>query len=343
MNKQLFLLFALLILSFTLYSQDFSKIDSIVYSYPIRYKHPKKLADQIAKDFNTDIEKAMAVYSWITKNISYSYKELWKNNSDYNKAYYATQDNYYPSYYSSNYVSYSKSSRSGFKKHLKTEKKYREKISKKVISKGHAVCEGYSQLFKNTCDYLNISCFYVVGKSKTEISNIGNVKSSNHAWNIVEINFKKYLIDATWGAGSYDHTNHKFTSKPDTFYFGTDPKIFIKKHYPDFYGNSLLKEQISPEEFSNSPLYYSNKKSSIFNIIKPANGVLYRESQQVLFTYEQTIHSITYKLDDKEFIYNKEIEYNEGEIGLKFDLSNTKAKELVIFFDHTMVIGFKIE
>jgi len=282
MNKQLFLLFLLGIISFTLYPQDFSKIDSIVYAYPTRYKHPKKLADQIAKDFSTDMEKAMAVYSWITKNISYSYKKLWKNDSD--NVYYND---------------------------ISSLKKYQEKMSKKVISKGYGVCEGYSQLFKTTCDYLKIPCFYVYGKSKTEIS--------------------------------YDDTAHTFTSDPDTFYFGTAPEIFIKQHYPEFYPNSLLEEQISLEEFSNSPLHYSNTQSALFNTTEPANGVLYKKQQQVLFRYNQTIHSITYKLDDTKHVYTNEIEYDQGVIGLKFDLSKTEAKELVIFFDHTAVVGFKIE
>ncbi|OED45232.1 hypothetical protein AB832_01435 [Flavobacteriaceae bacterium (ex Bugula neritina AB1)] len=316
-KKTLLLLFSSIV-SFNLSSQDFSNINAIVYKYPETYSNPKKLADQISKDFTTETEKAMAVYSWITKNVSYDFNESGKYAYTYKNR----------------------------KEYLKKDKKYVEKISKRVISKGKAVCEGYSQLFKNICDHLGVICFVVSGKAKTQINDIGKRYSIDHAWNIVEINFKKYLIDVTWGAGYYDTTLDKFIKKPNKFYFGTEPAVFIQKHYPDLYENSLLKYTISKEEFSNWPLHYSTKESQSITQISPVNGILLRKNntnQKIIFKYNQTIHSLKYNLNNKQYDYKSEIEYNDGEIELEFDLSHTKASELTIFINYQPVVGFKLK
>ena len=75
---------------------------------------------------------------------------------------------------------------------------------------------------------LNIKSKIITGNAKTLVKDIGKRYHSNHAWNIVIIENKAYLIDATWGAGTY---NTHFEKKVNYFYFLTDPSLFIKKHY----------------------------------------------------------------------------------------------------------------
>ena len=141
MNKLLFFILFCLLLSKSR-GQDFERIDAIVDTYPSSFKTSKKLADQISKDFDSELDRAKAIFSWITKNISYNYQESGQYYADYANSYKSVQNKYYSSFRSANYMEYN-SAKSGSKKHLKTEKKYRAKLSKRVISNGSAVCEGY--------------------------------------------------------------------------------------------------------------------------------------------------------------------------------------------------------
>ncbi|WP_298313725.1 transglutaminase-like domain-containing protein [uncultured Aquimarina sp.] len=347
MYKLVFLILFGLLSFYQSNGQDFDRIDSIVSLYPKKFKTSKKLADQISKDFDSELDKAKAIFSWITKNISYDYKESGKYYTDYANSYKSVRHNPFPSFRSTNYMDYDKT-KSGSKKHLKTEKKYREKISKRVISNGTAVCEGYTQLYKDLCDHLEITCFYVLGKAKNQINHIGKEYRIDHAWNIIEINFKKYLIDATWGStGYYDIDAKKFVEKPNYFYFGTAPEVFIKEHYPDFYENSLLTESITKETFSEAPLFYNHRKSQDFNLITPSSGILKKEDsaiQEFIIEYKEPVYSIIYLINNTQFNYTGEIAYNEGKIGFDIDLTTIpNAKELIIVINEIPMVGFKIE
>ncbi|MHA7055693.1 transglutaminase domain-containing protein [Aquimarina sp. M1] len=342
----LFIISSFLSIHFS-YCQDFDNIDAIVQEYPKKFKTSKKLANQIEKDFESEIDKTKALFSWITKNISYDYKESGKYYTDYANSYKSVQHNPFPSFRSTNYMDYEKT-KSGSKQHLKTEKKYREKIAKRVISNGTAVCEGYTQLFKDVCDHLGITCFYVLGKAKNQISHIGKSYRVDHAWNIVEIDFKKYLIDATWGStGYYDIKTKQFVDKPNYFYFGTPPEIFIKEHYPDFYENSLLENQISKEAFSNTPMFFNHEKSDNFRLIKPVDGILKKKDDTVrefVVAYDQPVYSIIYVINNRQFAYRGKIVSDKGKIRLNIDLSNPpNAKELILIINEIPMVGFKIQ
>jgi len=346
MHTFIFIILFSLLSSFQSKAQDFDRIDAIVHSYPKNFKTSKKLADQIAKDFDTELDQAKAIYSWITKNISYDYKEAGKYYTDYANSYKSVRHNPFPSFRSSNYIEYDKA-KSASKKHLETEKKYRDKISKRVITNGKAVCEGYTQLFKDVCDHLGIICFYVLGTAKNQIHHIGQEYRTDHAWNIVEIDFKKYLIDATFGStGYYDTEKKEFIEQPNYSYFGTTPTTFIKEHYPDFYENSLLEEDISKEAFSNAPLFYNHEKSQNFKLVAPVTGILTKEKntlQEFVITYDQPVYSIVYLINNKQFSYKGKIRFHEGRIGFNIDISIPNAKELVIFINEIPMVGFKIE
>ncbi|MBW1295181.1 transglutaminase domain-containing protein [Aquimarina litoralis] len=347
MYKPLFLLIICLLSTIKIYSQDFDKIDAIVHKYPTKFKTPKKLADQIAKDFNSELDQAKAIYSWITKNISYDYKESGKYYTDYANSYKSVRHNPFPSFRSSNYIEYDKA-KSGSKKHLKTEKKYREKISKRVISSGIAVCEGYTQLFKDVCDHLGITCFYVLGNAKNQIYHIGREYRSDHAWNIIEIDFKKYLIDATWGStGYYNVETQEFIEESNRLYFNMPADVFIQGHYPDFYENSLLSKTISKEEFSDAPLFYQHEKAKKFDLISPSTGILTKsDSEAELFeiSYEEPVYSIIYTINNRQFNYNGEIKTIDGKIRFKIDTSTIpNPKELILFINQIPMVGFKIE
>jgi len=346
MKKLVFFVLVMLISIHQALAQDFDRIDSIVSFYPKRFKTPKKLADQISKDFNSELDQAKALYAWITKNVAYDYKEAGKYYTDYANSYRSVRHNPFPSFRSTNYLDYNKT-KSGSKKHLETEKKYREKISKRVVSTGIAVCEGYTQLFKDICDDLGITCFYVLGNGKNQIHHIGNEYRSDHAWNIIEIDFQKYLVDATWGStGYYNTKTQEFIEEPNYYYFGTPAEEFIKGHYPDFYENSLLEKKISKEQFSEAPLFYQHEKAPDFNLISPSTGILTKQektTKKFIISYDEPVYSIIYLINNKQYSYKGNVSYEDGKIGFDVDISVPNAKELVLFINEIPMVGFKIE
>lgn len=123
-----------------------------------------------------------------------------------------------------------------------------------VIKRGSGVCAGYADAFKYLCDALEIECSVVCGYARGYGSGLfknENVTYSNHAWNIVTIEGKKYLIDSTWDAG---HLNGRtFQASYSTEYFLTDPAVFIHRHFPENTADQLLDPPVSAEDFNNLP------------------------------------------------------------------------------------------
>jgi len=293
------------------WSQNYKRVDSIILTYPEKFSSTSKIAKQISFDFNNDFDKVRAIYSWITNNIAYDPSEYGKYNFEY-------------------------STKAELKK---KEIKYKKKLSSRVLSKGKAVCEGYSTLFTVICNNLNIKSTIVTGNAKTLVKDIGKRFYSDHAWNIVLIENKEYLIDATWGAGTYQQG--RFEKKVNYFHYLTEPRLFIKKHYPDYYDNALLTEKIEKQDFLNGPLIYEND----FELKNPINGIIKKsEVNKVKFSFltDIKISSITYKIDNENYQVD-EFENNEN-LEFEIDLSNLKRqRELVFYFDYKPIIAFKLK
>lgn len=95
-----------------------------------------------------------------------------------------------------------------------------------------AVCQGYSELFKELCGTSNIPCFLISGYSKGYgFDPNKRLTNADHAWNVVFIEGKWQLIDATWGSGHVGY-DRKFKQKFDEEFFLADPQKFILKHLP---------------------------------------------------------------------------------------------------------------
>ncbi len=101
-----------------------------------------------------------------------------------------------------------------------------------ALQRKMAVCQGYSELFKELCAFSNIQCKLISGYSKGYGFNPKQkLSKSDHAWNIVFVDNKWQHIDATWGAGYVDN-NRKFVKKNNDEYFLSNPEKFILKHLP---------------------------------------------------------------------------------------------------------------
>jgi len=101
-----------------------------------------------------------------------------------------------------------------------------------VLKKRIAVCSGYSNLFKTLCDDAKISSKVIEGYSGPVLE---------HAWNVVRIDCKWYLLDVTWGS-----------TLNNDYYFLCPPEYFINDHYspPPYEKWNLLKHPPTLKEFN---------------------------------------------------------------------------------------------
>lgn len=117
-----------------------------------------------------------------------------------------------------------------------------------TYKKGKGVCAGYSYIYETMSKSLGLEAEYVVGYSKGAGFVPGVIpKKSDHAWNVVKIDSKYYLIDSTWGSGSCDGDN--FVQNFRDFYFCTDPQAFIRTHLPEEKQWQLISPTINLESF----------------------------------------------------------------------------------------------
>ncbi|MCK9206354.1 MAG: hypothetical protein M0P66_04505 [Salinivirgaceae bacterium] len=152
-----------------------------------------------------------------------------------------------------------------------------------TLKKRRAICQGYSELFKALCDIGNIPCFVVDGYSKGYGYKPGKkFNSTDHAWNVVQLNQKWYLIDATWGAG-YVTEQQQFEQKFKEEYFLADPKKFILNHLPSDPMWQLLPCPLTMEEYlENDPRIEKiiESKSDCFSFADTINSYLQLEKTE---------------------------------------------------------------
>jgi len=78
-------------------------------------------------------------------------------------------------------------------------------------------------------------------------------KQSNHAWNAVKANGRWILLDTTWGAGAVSGESRSFVRSFQEHYFQTDPNEMIYAHLPEDPKWQLLDKPVSRGKFANLP------------------------------------------------------------------------------------------
>lgn len=180
--------FLIIIFSNVIFGQD-SNIQIDNYAKSVRYKGDvSKLVLDLTKNCTTEIQKARAIYVWITDNISYDYKTF--NKKRKNKLF---------------------KCKSTEECELK-KAKWKENYINKVLKKKIGVCSGYSELYKKMCNQAGIKCEVIEGYIKTEPFQIGRMGVLDHAWNVLIIDNKHHYLDLTWSSG-YCTKNKKKQTK----------------------------------------------------------------------------------------------------------------------------------
>lgn len=190
------LFFAGLLLSTFAFAQDqnFSEIDAHALEVPeTAESNINSLAEYLTQNSETDLEKARALFIWMTDNIRYDVKLL-------------------------------NSSR------LTAEQRYERQQANKVLKAKMGVCEGYTNLYHELCVAAGLQSEKVTGYAKPPGQRVSRL---GHAWNILKIDDEWKLIDNTWGAGTVDDVKNRYKKNFNEDFFLVDPKDHILTHFPN--------------------------------------------------------------------------------------------------------------
>ncbi|MDQ8011934.1 MAG: transglutaminase domain-containing protein [Flavobacterium nitrogenifigens] len=315
----IFLLLNSIFINFT-FAQKISEVDKIVAKYPKSFDSTEKLADRIEKDFDSDYDRARAIYSWIAFNIRYDY------NAYLNPP--RTQG-----------FSYS----SEAEKQRKI-KQLNDNLIQKAFKSKKAVCEGFTALYQHLASLMGIKCEIIRGDSKISVRDIGRkTTSSNHAWNMVLIDKKWRLLDVTWGQGYYDSSKGRMVNDFNPAYFDTDPDYFFAKHFPD--SGSYLGNRLSKEDFLNGPLIYNTTIEKDYKIKSPDSGIIEaRNGDKITVEIKNLSKSNQVFYLNK---YNKAVKVQnpkEKRGGLEFQIGidNNIGDYITVFVDGNSVVSFKV-
>lgn len=305
---------------FSAFSQQYNQVDKIVLKYPKNFNTTGQLAEKIENDFNSEYDRARAIYSWIAFNIKYDYN-VYLNPPRVQGFSYSTEA----------------------EKQRKI-KQLNDNLINKTFKSHKAVCEGFTALYQHLADLAGLKCEIIRGDSKTRLADIGRKNtSSNHAWNMVLVDKKWRLVDVTWGQGYYDNSKGRMVNDFNPVYFDTDPDYFFAKHFPD--SGSYLGSKLNKEEFLNGPLIY-NKTIEEDNKIKlPDSGILKaRNGDKLTFEIKNISKS------DQVFYLNKRNQpikiqnpkEKRGSLEFQIPYDSTIGDYITIFVDTYSIVSFKI-
>ncbi|WP_369012770.1 transglutaminase domain-containing protein [Flavobacterium anhuiense] len=321
-QKKIALVFLLLnniFINFT-FAQKISEVDKIVAKYPKSFDSTEKLADRIEKDFDSDYDRARAIYSWIAFNIRYDY------NAYLNP----------PRVQGFSYSSEAEKQRK--------IKQLNDNLIQKAFNSKKAVCEGFTALYQHLASLMGIKCEIIRGDSKISVRDIGRkTTSSNHAWNMVLIDKKWRLLDVTWGQGYYDSSKGRMVNDFNPAYFDTDPDYFFAKHFPD--SGSYLGNRLSKDDFLNGPLIYNTTIEKDYKIKSPDSGIIEaRNGDRITVEIKNLSKSNQVFYLNK---YNKAVKVQnpkEKRGGLEFQIQidSNIGDYITVFVDGNSVVSFKI-
>lgn len=294
------------------YAQEYERVDASIQLYPTEFDTPEQLSRFITRDFTSEEDKVRAIYTWIIENVRYDPDEY-------------KQFNY---------------SFKNYRERNQKEEKTREKIIKRTLQKGVAVCEGYAMLFERLCELQGIQNYLVRGDTKTHFKDIGRKYNSNHMWNVAIIDGKPYLFDPTWGAGRFNGT---FIKDPSYYFYKTPPEHFFKTHYPDIFEDAFVDHPVSREEFSRRPLIIE-KSLLLTNLETPAEGLLRSDAYFGEIPFRITNISperISYSYGDEVILINEfTTDANAVEFTIPIEMGRSN---LLIYFDDKPALGYKIK
>jgi transglutaminase/protease-like cytokinesis protein 3 len=304
---------------YSTYSQKYNAIDTIVLKYPKHFSSTEDLAARIQKDFTSEYDKARAIYSWIALNIKYDYKT---------------------------YLNPQKPVQFSYRNEAEKQKQIeliKEKTWQKAFDSQKAVCEGFTLLYQRLASLTGLKSQVIRGDSKRLLTDIGRKKLlSNHAWNIVQVDGKWILLDATWGQGYYDSNKNRMVNYYNSVYFDTDSKYFFAKHFPD--SGMYLGSKLNQEEFLNGPLIYDKSIEENLEILKPYSGIIKaNDGDKIAFKIKNILKSDTfYYLKKGQPVKVENPKEVRGSLEFQITYDKKMGSFITFFLYQNSIASFKI-
>jgi transglutaminase/protease-like cytokinesis protein 3 len=311
--------------SFKAYSQQdkYKKIDA--YARTVKtYKNLKDLQVKLTKPYKTDEEKVRSIFAWVADNIAYDVVEY---HTDTNGMYDQCQNLL-----------------TAIGKY--TDHNYDELVVKTIIKNKKAICDGYSRVMKTLCDSAGIECIIVTGVAKNDISMVGKDNASNHAWNVVKIDDKWRIIDATWCAGTCDSAVKVFTKEFSDEYFFPDPVKFSYNHFPDTKKWSLIAANPVKATFDGYPLIHHPFFHEEILSISPFTGVLKvkkGEKIQVSVSLKTGDRKVSL-MENNLHVFDDRFKLKRNEVRLSYEytIESDDVKEVTVYFENKAILTYKV-
>lgn len=300
-------------------SQDFSAVDSKVRSYET-FASPEKLAERINADFESQDNKARAIFTWIALNISYDVQQYAASGGQRQVAF---------------------TYRSAAEKAQKVKIFNQELVANTWRSK-KAVCHGYAELYNHVAKLCRLESIMIPGTSKSQPAHIGKLPVTyDHAWNAVKTGGKWHLLDATWAAGAVNGGTGKFEPRFNDSYFFADPDTFFLNHFP--IDPKMLLTEKTPAEFAKLPLYYGEYLNSDYKIIAPLSGIITAGSALSFRIENLDAYRISYVFsnDNKFHPIEPKVAGNITEFEIPVDKNDSGY--LTLYINSISAVTYKIE
>ncbi|NQY06928.1 MAG: hypothetical protein HRT68_12260 [Flavobacteriaceae bacterium] len=249
---------------------DFQKADSIA----LEYKNEKldnlaQLSHKLTNNLETDVEKFRAIYLWVSTNIENDFRLYYKNKRKRKKYLNDTA------------------------KLQVWNQEFRNTIFKTLLKDKKTICTGYAYLVRELSKLANIECEIVQGYGRTGTTTKEDLALPNHSWNVVKLNGKWYLSDATWASGIQNPETFKFVFQYNDGFFLANPKMFSVNHYPVEKKWFLFDEnQPTFDDFLNNPIVYRQAFNNIAELLTPQQmHSTIQKHEKINFQY-QLQHSV---------------------------------------------------
>ena len=178
-----------------------------------------ELAKEVTKDATNNVQRARAIYDWLTANIRYDAQE-WAHITGGGSSYTHAHD------------------------------------PASVLKRGTTVCIGYSWLFDAMCESVGVKSSFLIGdvRGYRGTPDESLVSAFKHAWNVVQFDDGSWhLLDATWGALQEGEPPGAAKSRAD-YYFDTPANQFVYDHLPENQAWQLLDDPVPTKAaFSSLP------------------------------------------------------------------------------------------
>jgi transglutaminase/protease-like cytokinesis protein 3 len=207
---------------------------------------------------------------------------------------------------------------------------------KKCLTVKKGSCETISNLYKEMCDISNLKCEKVDGYIRDANRLKGYLvfmRKPTHAWNVIELNNEKVIVDATWGLSKTvsESLNKVIDRGSLDFFFNPSPDLFSLTHYAK--NKRWLLTKKTKLEFINQLGLFSDFHKLYESFILFPKELNQREDV-IYFSLRNDLTPNNFKIsynDDKKNIYPLQVLHKDSlNFTLSFDISEINRNE---YFD----------